>query len=940
MSDRREVNVGRPEHSWIPFYRELAEKLVEDGWRERQGELVRMLKEMGNEGLPVPKPLKELPVDHIDPFSFYASFNYQMTKSNRAEMMFALADRFEIVPNLKTVAFYVPDITAQNAIFFNWEKQRDYVKRVEHHWNMFEFVLNADPFADGFDERQFLRLMDNSLDVTGVGVAKLTGAFYWINPFKFLESKTLRPILKDAAFKRISDSETYLAMLQMTNTNVKISFPEFNDQTYLINGKSLGSPKLWLVRGGSKRFAVRTFLSQDRVGIGFGLESVPLSGISTRRELERKYKENRPDGDGRDVNQLTDFMLKMEVGDYMIMPDGETTHCGMIASRPYRREDGPLNHSRRVKWSLGEIDNRKLPSLPPYVTIKELDDEIYDKFLSETELISNEVTAPVGSGLQIPEDSWVPFHLEVGRKLIEGEWWLEEKRDELARMIRDIRWSDPGEPSEDGTYGQWSADPYSFYLSFNMRMVDRMREPAHRRVKELFDVEASLPSGDYHTISLGVNWGWEPSLNDEEIDFLWELFRFVVDFDPASCGVGDERRFVEFYDRAASRSFLLGKRAGWLSIWLCWIDPTKYVATRRLSRQALNLETELGVRADLPTGQDYLDALRGLRGLGATNGFGILDVNRASTTRRDLGLDGSGTQKYGVEEMLDDGVFLEEKDIHRMKRILESKKNLILQGPPGVGKTFIARKLAYVLMERKDEKRVTSVQFHQSYSYEDFVGGFRPSVGDNGQMIFTRQNGPFLDVCAKAQENPDVDHVILIDEINRGNLSRVFGELLMLIEADKRKPEFGVTLQHRPDDEVGFFVPENVYIIGTMNLADRSLTGMNVAMRRRFGFVDLKPQFKEKVFTDWLSEETDMPPGMQDRINAGMATLNSTIAVDPSLGVNYAVGHSFFCPPDGVPEGGWEEWYETVVEYEIRPLLREYWFDAPDTANAEADKLR
>ena len=206
-------------------------------------------------------------------------------------------------------------------------------------------------------------------------------------------------------------------------------------------------------------------------------------------------------------------------------------------------------------------------------------------------------------------------------------------------------------------------------------------------------------------------------------------------------------------------------------------------------------------------------------------------------------------------------------------------------------------------------------------------------------MVFTRQDGPFLRMCAEARANPDDDYVMLIDEINRGNLSRVFGELLMLIEADKRTKEFGVTLQHRPSDPEGFFVPENVYIIGTMNLADRSLTGMNVAMRRRFGFVDLKPQFGESVFTDWLDDETDMPEAMKGRVNERMAALNSTIAGDASLGFNYAVGHSFFCPPERGPAGGWEEWYETVVDYEIRPLLREYWFDAPDTANGHADKL-
>ena len=124
-----------------------------------------------------------------------------------------------------------------------------------------------------------------------------------------------------------------------------------------------------------------------------------------------------------------------------------------------------------------------------------------------------------------------------------------------------------------------------------------------------------------------------------------------------------------------------------------------------------------------------------------------------------------------------------------------------------------------------------------------------------------------------------------------------------------------------------------------MNLADKSLTGMNVAMRRRFGFYDLEPQFGEPVFKDWLSK-TEMPPEMQDRINAKMSQLNTRISKDDSLDFNYAVGHSFFCPPENELVGDWDEWYETVVDYEIRPLLREYWFDDPERANQEADSLK
>ena len=305
---------------------------------------------------------------------------------------------------------------------------------------------------------------------------------------------------------------------------------------------------------------------------------------------------------------------------------------------------------------------------------------------------------------------------------------------------------------------------------------------------------------------------------------------------------------------------------------------------------------------------------------------------------------------YTIQSMLDEGVFLEHEEIERMKDILQNKKNLILQGPPGVGKTFIARKLAYVLMGEKADARITSVQFHQSYSYEDFVGGLRPDVGGDQQLIFTPQDGTFLKLCDKARDDSDNKYVMLIDEVNRGNLSRVFGELLMLIEADKRTEDNAIELQHQRnthgdadnnDDDDGkadkFFVPENVYIIGTMNLADRSLTGMNIAMRRRFGFVELEPQFDKNVFKNWL-KTTAMPDNMQTRIHSKMSALNNAIATDISLGKNYAVGHSFFCPSEDVKD--WEEWYKRVVDYEIRPLLEEYWFDKLEEADKHVKDLK
>ena len=304
----------------------------------------------------------------------------------------------------------------------------------------------------------------------------------------------------------------------------------------------------------------------------------------------------------------------------------------------------------------------------------------------------------------------------------------------------------------------------------------------------------------------------------------------------------------------------------------------------------------------------------------------------------------SRDRTYDIDTMIDEGVFLDEPELTRIMAQLERKRNLILQGPPGTGKTFLAKRLAYALMGERADERISSVQFHQSYSYEDFVGGFRPGVNDDQQLVFESRDGAFLRLCQRAREAPDERFVMLIDEINRGNLSRVFGELLMLIEADKRSPAHAVELQHRMAEADGtdgkFFVPPNVYIIGTMNLADRSLTGMNVAMRRRFRFVELCPQFEFDTFKDWLSETAGMPNWLVNQVVGRMSDLNDTIADDASLGPQYKIGHSFFCPDAPMDtDAEWKAWYEAVVEFEIRPLLEEYWFDDARKAADEVAKL-
>jgi len=297
--------------------------------------------------------------------------------------------------------------------------------------------------------------------------------------------------------------------------------------------------------------------------------------------------------------------------------------------------------------------------------------------------------------------------------------------------------------------------------------------------------------------------------------------------------------------------------------------------------------------------------------------------------------EGAELDAYDINRAIADGLFIPAQDFEDALRRLRSKRNLILQGAPGVGKTFFARRLAYALLEAKDDRRIDFVQFHPSYSYEDFVRGYRPTAT---AAQFELRDGPFLRACDKAKADPDRPYVLIIDEINRGNLSQVLGELFLLLESDKRGKGHAVTPLYSRDADERLFVPSNLYLIGTMNIADRSLALVDFALRRRFAFMTLQPRFHDPAFRKWL-QDRGVPDAITGRIIERMTALNERIADDSRLGPPFRIGHSFFCP-HGLDRDDLDlRWYQDVIASEISPLLSEYWHDEPDKAKAAEAEL-
>ncbi|MGC8731340.1 MAG: McrB family protein [Halothiobacillaceae bacterium] len=566
---------------------------------------------------------------------------------------------------------------------------------------------------------------------------------------------------------------------------------------------------------------------------------------------------------------------------------------------------------------------------------------------------------------------WTDFYEEVAEKLLAHA----DDRTPLIEGIHEIASRVPGltylqDKFPDGTSGPLrDICPFTTMGTFNRSMTDANRKTIAGELATLLGVTVPVPPSFEGIPVLNNQRSWFFAYADKrgagDIDALWKVFvaaSKMVDGDQ----LDTRDAFIRAYDEATQ---VWG--VAWnLSTGLYWAHPWEFLTLDSQSRHYINKRLGLNVAISGQQGpcdgRAYLKLLDDLRSRFGEDGYPVHsfpDLSLASWMYKDpvdepVPAGDSGTNAgaeqetegevreafqvaapivpYSVEDILKDGCFLERAEIDRLLDRLRTKKNLILQGPPGTGKTWLAKRLAFALMGQKDDSKVRAVQFHPNLSYEDFVRGWRPT----GEGKLSLADGVFMEAIKAASKDPSSKFVVVIEEINRGNPAQIFGELLTLLEAGKRTPNEALELCYPDADgkRRPVHIPENLYVVGTMNIADRSLALVDLALRRRFAFVGLEPRLGQ-VWREWVVKECAVEPGLVADIERRIAELNDQIAADARLGKQFRIGHSYVTPAHRLEAGDTKKWFQQVVETEIGPLLDEYWFDAPDETQKAIARL-
>ena len=813
-------------YTWIPFYKELAQKLLQ--FRNDRTPLVNWIYDNLQGYI---NHLKDAPdgrrVPDVDPFTVFAIFNRGITDDKRIDICEKFKRFLDVSASVPQDFDAIPVMNAKQSNFMAFADRRE-EGDLERLWNVFELAVLDKNIEDAY----------NALSHQYLIKFNITFGLFWIRPDKYLpldghsqDLLTSLGITFDR--KKFLPYNEYERVMKELNEKIDFGSLGYSDYTGFShaaygekflksttnNKKQDDSLTYWIYSPGEQAAFWDEYYQDGIMGLGWN-KIGDLRAFKKQSDLIAPLKQNYgPDTSQKNsADMLYSFANEMKPGDIVFAKKGRSTIVGrgVVTSDYYydgKHEIHP--HLRKVNWThKGEWKSDSMLAMKTLTNITRYTDDV--KQLNK--LIEGKAS---------------PASIESSDKQY---WWLvgNPKIWSLSNMK-------VGEEQEYTLYNE-NGNPRRVFQNFlNAKKGDKVIGYEARPTQKVVSLLEISKENDGNTIGF------------RKVETLPE---------PVSFSTLRETPGLETMDYMKNQQGSFFK-----------VTPDEYDIIMEL------------IRGDNPLPKKESNEL------------------------------------YTDNKFLEE-VFITRDEYNKLRNLLLRKKNLILQGAPGVGKTFAARRLAYAIMGEKDESRVMQIQFHQNYSYEDFVMGYKPT--ENGG--FSLSYGIFHKFCRRASIDKEHRYFFIIDEINRGNLSKIFGELLMLIESDYRdKP-----IQLSYNDET-FAVPSNIYIIGMMNTADRSLAMIDYALRRRFSFFEMKPGFETDAFHNFILGWSTSK--LRNLINA-IIELNKVITDDDSLGSGFCIGHSYLCNLNSDSD------LESIVEYDIIPMLREYWFDNDDKFNQEAQKLR
>jgi 5-methylcytosine-specific restriction protein B len=949
--------------SWIPIHREAIHRILE--LRNNEKELLTILGEMEQQGLKVISLQDEgadgqtTPLAEIDPFTFLASFNRRITDENRRDNWTFLKTRWKLQAPVPDDSAGIPLLDNRNSWLFPYAAKRGR-DHVEHLWKI--AALAAQRGTDKVDEELFNRC----LKLSHVGIASLTIGFFWINPEQFLpaDHKTIAYGKAKGITTEPEDYQGYWQWLNEMTDRLGRDYPRISHAAHLF-ARQDGS-QLEQREGTENMIMFELLLKQPEVNDHYinlrGTDGKEYGSIIGKRNtivtvidsIGREFQMKRHGGNQltrcagwfntNKVQPNTRLQAKFDL-------EKKVLHLAPVSARP--PEGGELHEAppeslSRQFWTLSagtggeyweEFYERGIaaigwdgtPDLRQFKSKDEVRQKLQELWPGDSQQKINANTC--WQFVHDIEKGDIIFAKQgftrlLGYGVVEGDYEFDATRT-YYKHVRKVKWLAKGEwemPEESKMAPKALTDitPYPDFIRLIASKVG-LEIGAEQKPGSVI-VDSFAGSGSHVVRVLDSIAYWWLNANPK----IWNFEETPVGQKQTYTShneKGNKRQKYKYFEEVKPGDLVVGYVTSPQKevVAVCKITKglhqTEYgeeIEFEKVEQLAKPIAYEtLQDNPDLANSEPLINNQGSLFKLTEQE----YDIIRSLIDETNIPVT-TEIESYDKQKAMK-GLFLAETQFDEMLAALKEKKNVVLQGAPGVGKTYVAKRLAYALIESNDPHRIEMIQFHQSYSYEDFIQGFRPTPKGH----FDLKYGIFHQFCRRAQreDTKGKPYVFIIDEINRGNLSKILGELMMLIEPDKRGKEHAIPLAYSQDADEKFYIPENLHLIGMMNTADRSLAMVDYALRRRFRFITLRPEFASKAFQEFLIDAGAWQE-LVNKIVTRMNALNEVIAADTkNLGPGYQIGHSYFCPRNGIKLD--DDWYRRVIESEIVPLIQEYWFD-------------